>query len=737
MTEANPHPDDANAPIDPPQSAPVAQPSEDETPDFAARLGGSKVGLRPELDVSRHVFRGQVSYVVRDPITFESHRFSEADYKILTALHADHSLAEVFARMVNEGKLELTEEEEFYRFVISLHRLGFLNLPIPDGKRLYQRFLMKEQQRRMKRWMMMFFYQLPLVNPDHFLGRTVRFVKPLFTPTAVFLWATLVTAAIYVATRRWDDLTDQVGEAFGAQNLPILWLTIIGLKFFHEFGHAYATKAFGGHVPEMGAYLIVFTPCAYVDASAAWGFPKRIQRMFVGFAGMYFELAIAAIAMLAWAATEPGTVNSLLFNVVMLASVVTVGFNINPLMRFDGYYVLSDALEIPNLRQRSTAAMTAIAKRIAIGPRVEAQTEDGMKTQLTLCGFGVFAALYRITVIVSISMLVASKFYLLGLILAATYLTIEILKLLRRVLLYLWFSEEAQQSQIRSFGVSLALIAVAGYALFGVPLPGAVHASGSVGTEGDQVIRLERPGFIAKIHGEAGKSVIAGELIAELRDPDLLGEIIEARSSLVQSSARAQAYRTIDLPTAQQEQQTVEYFRDRLAERERRLEAMTMRADSTGWIARCLPPEQAGRFLPAGEEIATIAAGRFTVVTYLSPREMAAATPRPGEVIQFRPAGSPSERLSGLVLRVEPVASTRIDEISLTQLAGGPIQVDPDSRRAEQSYFRVISVLEPSTYDGSLRHGLTGSIRIGAASEPMALLLWRRVLVFLNRLDVG
>ncbi len=732
MAKAHPNEDTPNeAPVDAPAGTP------DETPDFAARLGGSKVGLRPELDVSRHVFRGQVSYVVRDPITFESHRFSGADYQIVTALHAEHSLAEVFARMVSEKKLELSEETEFYRFVISLHRLGFLNLPIPDGKRLYQRFLMKEQQRRVKRWMAMFFYQLPLVNPDHFLDRTVRFVRPLFTPMAMFLWSGLVTAAVYVATRRWDDLGDQVGEAFGAQNLPILWVTIIALKLFHEFGHAYATKAYGGHVPEMGAYLIVFTPCAYVDASAAWGFHKRGQRMFVGMAGMYFELAIAAIALLGWAATDPGVLHSLLFNVVMLASVVTVAFNINPLMRFDGYYVLSDALEIPNLRQRSTDAMTAIAKRIAIGPRLEAQSSEGLKTQLSLCGFGVFAALYRVTVIVSISMLVASKFFLLGLVLAATYITLEILKLLRRVLAYLWFSEQAQQAQVRSFGVSIALIAVAGYALFGVPLPGSVHASGSIGTEGDQVIRLERPGFVDVIHAEAGKSVIEGELIAELRDPELLTEIVLARSSLVQSSVRAQALATIDLPLAQQEQQTVQYFRDRLAERERRLDAMTMRAESTGWIARCLSVEEAGRFLPAGEEIATIAAGRFTVVTYLTPREMAAASPRPGEVIQFRPVGGPGERMAGTILRVEPVASSRIDELSLTQLAGGKIQIDPQTMRAPQSYYRVISVLEPSTFDGSLRHGLTGSIRIGAASEPMALLLWRRVLVFLNRLDVG
>ena len=334
--------------------------------EIAQRLGRSQVGLRPELEVSRHVFRGRVSYVVRDPITFESHRFSQHDYEIVTALHAEHPLAEVFARLVDEEKLEANEEDAFYRFVISLHRLGFLNLPIPDGKRLYERYLANEQQRRMKRWMAMFFYQLPLVNPDHFLDRTVRWVRPLFSPMALFLWCGLIASAIFVAVRRFDEISASVGDTFAAQNLPALWLTIIVLKFFHEFGHAYATKAFGGHVPEMGAYLIVFTPCAYVDASAAWGFSKKWHRMFVGLAGMYFELAIAAVALLAWAATGPGMMQALLFNVVMLASVVTVGFNINPLMRFDGYYVLSDYLEFPNLRQRAPDAGQPLASSTVI-----------------------------------------------------------------------------------------------------------------------------------------------------------------------------------------------------------------------------------------------------------------------------------------------------------------------------------------------------------------------------------
>ncbi len=705
--------------------------------EIAERLGGSQVGLRPELEVTRHLFRGKVSYVVRDPITFASHRFDAGDYEVLTAIHSDHTLDEIFKRLVDEEKLDEGDAEDYYRFVITLHRLGFLSLPLPDGKRLYQSYLTKERQKRAKRWMGIFFLQLPLVNPDHWLSRTVRWVSPLFSRGALALWSVLIISAGFVASRRWDDLTDEVGDLFGAQNIPVLWLTIVVLKVIHEFGHAYATKAFGGHVPEMGVYLIALTPCAYVDASAAWGFSRKIERIFVGLAGMYFELVIASFALFGWAATEDGLLHSLLFNVVMLSSAVTVGFNINPLMRFDGYYVLSDLLELPNLRQRATAAMVAVGKRIAIGPRPGTTTEDCLRTRLILCGFGAFSALYRMVVIVTISMLIASKFFLVGLVMAGMYVTIEVLKLLRRVLTYLWFSQETSTVRFRAVAVSVLLLLVIGITLFGVPLPSHVHAAGSVGTEGDFVIRAERPGFIEAIFAEPGIAVRPGQQIAELSDLSALGAVVEARTSLAQAETRAFALALVDRPLATQELETVRYFRERLTEKERSLETLTLRSEGAGWVARCVSAEQTGRYLRVGEEVATIAAGRWTVVVYLSAEEMAAASPKLGERAQFRPKGNPTTRLAGRVYQVEPVATDEVAEKSLTRTAGGEIGIDPISGRAGQKFFRVTIAVDPDPDGERVRHGMTGMVRFGANPEPLALVLWRRVLIFLNHLDVG
>lgn len=707
--------------------------------EIAERLSGAQVGLRPELQVTRHLFRGEVSYVVIDPITFSSHRFEAGDYEILTALHPEYTLDEIFRRLVAEGSLDEEDEERFYRFVLTLHRLAYLNLPIPDGKRLYERHRQIERQRRRERLMALFFLRVPLFDPDPLLSRTVRWVRPLFSRPAIAIWCGLVIAAGFVAARRSAELAAEAGDLLALHNLPLLWVTIVLLKAIHELGHAWCTKALGGHVPEMGIYLIAFTPCAYVDASAAWGFSRKGERIFVGLAGMYFELAIASLALFAWAATEPGPLHSLLGAIVMLASAVTIGFNINPLMRFDGYYVTSDLLEIPNLRQRASAAMVALGKRIAIGPRAAPpeEFEDRRPVRLALAAFGVLSAVYRVLVIVSLSLLVAGKFSIVGLAMAAIYILLEVAKLLRRTLDWLWFSPETAPVRRRAVAVSAVLLVAASVALFGAPLPSHVQAEGVVGTEGDEVLRAERPGFLESLHALPGGAVRPGQVLAALSDPSALAEVIEARARLEQAELRAAALLLVDLPLATREREAANYFRGRLAERERGLASLTLESGTAGWVARSPGAERTGRWIEAGEEIATIAAGRWTVVAYLSASEIAAMTPRAGDTAHFRAKAQPSANFSGRILRVEPVATDEVGEAALTRLGGGEIGIDPVTRRAGERLFRVTVALDPHPDGEMVRHGATGRVRFGAEAEPLALLLWRRLLVFLNRLDAA
>ena len=290
-----------------------------------------------------------------------------------------------------------------------------------DDKILYRRYQARQSVRRRQKIMGFLFLQIPLINPNAFLERTMPLMRWLYSPIAFVLWLILVGSAGYVAVANGSELLQPANGLLATRNLIFMWFTLISLKVIHEFGHAFACKHFGGHVPEMGVYMIAFTrPAHYVNATAAWGFPNKGHRLVVSLAGVYVEIAIAAMAVFVWAATGPSLLNSIAYNVMFLASAVTLLFNINPLMRYDGYYVASDLLEIPNLRQRSSKYVIDLAKRWILGVSVT-QEAVSLKLRIILFSFGVSATAYRMLVLVSIAALIATKFFLVGVGLACFY----------------------------------------------------------------------------------------------------------------------------------------------------------------------------------------------------------------------------------------------------------------------------------------------------------------------------
>ena len=418
-------------------------------PDLSARLGEVHVGLRPDLVTSRHRFHGESHYIVRDPITFQSHSFTVEDYQVVVALNPDQTLAETFALLCDSNVLEPGDSQGFYAFIMSLHNMGFLNLPISDDKGLYKRRLQKQKGRLMQLAMTPLFSKLPGVNLDLYLEKTLHRVRFVFTRWFFTCWLALMLFCVYLAMRNWHELVQPFNNVFSAGNLFALWATLIGLKVFHEFGHAYACKHFGGHVPEMGIFIIAATPCAYVDATDSWNFSRKWERLVVCFAGMYFELTVAAIALIVWCVTRPSMLHSVAYDIVLLASVTTVLFNINPLMKFDGYYAFCDIVEVPNLRPKSARCVAAVMKRLTLGLNNDALPENRGMTAF-LFGFGVCQGLYKISIVLGIATMIASKLFLVGLGLAALYAGMEVIRFVRKVAGFLLFSDDVKPVRRRA-----------------------------------------------------------------------------------------------------------------------------------------------------------------------------------------------------------------------------------------------------------------------------------------------
>jgi putative peptide zinc metalloprotease protein len=700
-------------------------------PSPAATLRTVHVGLREDLEVSRHVFRGEPCYVVRDPMTFQSQRLGIAEYEIFVSIHSERSLSDTFSDLCSRQRLTADDEDGFYDFVVRLHRLGFLQLPISDDKLLYQRYRAKQQAKRREKLMSFLFLRIPLWNPDSFLERTRLIGRIVFHPAFFAGWVLLVLSATFVGLSRRSELSEPLNGLLLAQNIPLLWTTLIVLKCFHEMGHAYSCKYYGGHVPETGAYLILFTPCAYLDATAAWGFPKRRHRIIVSLAGMYVESLFAAVAIFVWASTEPSLLNSLAYNVVFLAGVTTVLFNINPLMRYDGYYILSDWLEIPNLRARATQQVQATFKRWFLGITDPAGETTG-RLGWILLSFGVFAVLYRFALLFTLATVLASKVLVIGIVVGFGYLVWTGYSSIRRLAAYLWYAPETAPVRMRAVAISVVLFLLLPAALLGIPLPGAVHAAGSLSQEHENIVRAATDGFIAEVASTPGSKVVAGATLVRLSSDHPTELLARAAANLRAAEIRRDALRHSH--PAKSAQQAVEAGRyvEELERAKRELAELDHRAPTPGVVTQAPRPTDVGLFVREGSPLAAVSSGAWQVEAILTESQIVLAEARIGDQAEFRPAGDPAHGFVGRLTRIAPAGSRNVGFPELTQLGGGDIAVDPTTQTASQPFFVV--TVQFSTAHPSFLHGMTGQLRLSAAPEPLGTSLARRASRFFDRI---
>lgn len=700
-------------------------------PALAARLRDVRVGVRADLEITRHVFRGEPAYVVRDPVTFQSHRLDPADYDALARLHADVPLSQHFEQHVAAGRFAPDQAEEYFQFIFSLHRLGFLALPMADDKGLYRRHQQRAHSRR-RAWLLSFIsLRVPLVNPDRFLAATLPQVRWLFSPAFFCIWILFMLMAGGVAWARAADLYEPIGGLLSAQSLPITWTMLIVLKIWHELGHAYACKHFGVHVPEIGANIMLLTPCAYVDASAAWGLPRKRDRIIISLAGMYFESMCAGIAVLVWAFTPPGLLSSVAYNVIFVAGVVTVLFNINPLMKFDGYYILSDLLELPNLAQRARRLILNHAKRHLLG--VKTSNEPERAPWLLAC-YGVGALVFQTMLLFSICVLLATKFFLVGVTAAALYVGSSLGRAVTGFVRYVLWSEETRPVRRRALAVATACIVLPIGILALVPADTGVVAPARVGAAEELTLRADGAGFLELLAREP--HVEAGALLARLANDETTQALAIAELELESARLRVAALEFSDPPRARGEQAALAGL---VAQRDARLrerDALLVRAPFAGRVVQGLRAQDDGRFLRPGDALATIVRGPAQVRALLSELDYASLALGVGSSAEFRPADAPHRTLRGTVTRISPAGSRSISIASLTQEGGGDIAIDPATSEAQQSYFEVVITLQPDPA-GVPAHGVSGRVRLPSRGESLGRTAYRAVRRFIDRLARG
>ena len=704
----------------------------EETLELAERLGPAYVAIRADLEVHRHLFGGVPSYAVRDPLTHKCSQLNQKDYTILTHITVSRTLAEVFQSLVDDGVLKPSEENGFYRFVLMLHQQALLNLPISNDRSLYKKYRTRQSSRRKAQLQGFLFLRVPLFDPDRILDKAAHVMNLFFTRWAFLIWILIMLFSAGILISKHDDLLKPVAQMFDTRNIVSMWITLIVLKILHEFGHACACKAFGGQVHEMGAFFIVMTPCAYVDVSSSWGFSNKFHRIIVGLGGLYFESMIAAIALIVWALAYGSIVQQYAHNVFFLASIATVVMNINPLMRFDGYYVLSDLVEMPNLRQRSQAYVLSIFKKVILGIPI-ANTQNSLKMSVFMFVFGVASSIYKVMLVLSISAVIAMKAFMVGIGMAGFYIFMEVLKITVKTTTYLWHARESAHVRGRAIALSVLMICLLPAMMFVVPMPAMLTFSGLLTCENEKMVHSQQDGFISEFMVEKGDAVKSEMTLAKLDNLELQKKYLDVKTKVDTTRLKLrQAYN--DQVLSAKIMAMEQAYSVGLSYHENNISNLKVKSDLTGTVVAGFDHNTIGMFVKKGTPLGTVVSGRWVVKVLVDEQDIAKIELDDGRKVDVRFAAFPEHNYKGEIISVTPFAEHEVTMPMLTRLGEGDIAVDDSGAKMLLPHYEITILLDKEN-DERFRYGMIGKVKLAVSGKPIGITLFHKMLRFVNSLD--
>ena len=651
------------------------------------RVAELRPRLRAGAQISRQFFRGERWYVVRDLAGNQFHRLSDAAYRFVGLLDGRRTVSEAWDLVGGQLADDAPTQPEVIQILSQLYSANLLATDItPDATVLLRRHKKMVQQQMQNRLMNVLFPRLPVWDPDRFLRRWMPVTRVLFSKLGAVIWVVVMLAALGTVLPMWPELKAAATHALDMQhnweNLFYLYATFVVIKFCHEWGHAAACRRFGGECHEMGIMLLVLVPTPYVDASSAWAFPNKWQRIFVGSAGMIVELFLAAICAFIWRYTNPETyplVSQLAYNAMFIASVSTLIFNANPLLRYDGYYILSDLLEIPNLRQKSTDYASGLIKRHVFRLKLT-QPLPPLGQRAWLLSYAVASSIYRIFIGVMIVLIVTYKVPVLGVLMGIggviTWLVVPTGRLLR----YLLIDPELHRKRGRAIAFTASVTAVVVVLIGLIKFPVHVEFAGIVqpdnpadasGREISGTLKTGGEGRVVAINAKDGQIVKAGQVIVQLADPQVDHDIQWCNAKIEESNALIRLARATDQNALIQSEADLQ---DAL----QRQEYLKVKAPFTGRLVAPKLPELDGTFLPRGTEIGSVAVlDRLIVKGDIEQKDGELVKGVKGVDAEIRLAGMLDQTVKGGTVTVFPAAVTELAHPSLGQLGGGDILVDP------------------------------------------------------------
>jgi len=676
--------------------------------------------LRSDLRISEQTIAGEKSYVIKILETNSYNRYGETEYELLTLCDGTRTPTEIAQAMNERDPNNAIDESEVLEFLDGVESamwertIGEKNLAVLERIR-------DERKSRLDQSSVLYM-SFKAWDPNKTLARIDPYLSWFFTPGFVIFSVLLFIFTLYFLADDWTRVQQDTASLYSfanksAYDICSFWILFLLLNMIHEFGHGLTCKHYGGDVHQMGFLLIYFTPAFYTDTTDILLFPRGSHRQWVIFAGIWIELVLCGVSATIWHFTFPGTiVNDLAYKMMLLSGIQGTLMNLNPLIKADGYYALSQSLDIDNLREESFAFLRAWSRKYLLQHDIDLPPASRRQRRVFLI-FGITAILYSVGLLILMFFFVrnvlVSKLGDWGYPATAVVVYFFSRKSLRAALpaVSAWLRENREEymawkithKQQAGAAVILLLLLIP-------PVPSRVSTDLVLEPGKETRVRAEVSGQVRRVLVHPGDLVNSGQLMAVLENPEIQANAaaLVAQLSLASSNLRSQQDPSDRAKAAQTARERLR-LQEELSVAQKKVDAFEIRAPFEGVVTTPGVEQKVGEFIFAGDEFCHVVS-RNTMKARILVRDWELEEVRPNASVRLKLVPFPFRTYLGHIERILPAAASDQPVADTQKL----VRLGQDLT----NYFAV--VMEFPNPDGSLREGMTGTSKISAQSYPLA-----------------
>ena len=695
------------------------------------RIANLRPRLRGQVRIQRCVTRGRVLHMLCDDVRRRYHRVDWAAWQFVGRLDGKATIDEIWQTVHRQLGEAAPSQGEVLRLLTQLASAELLSQhKLLDPTQVVSSKRKRERQLRAAAVNPLAF-KVPLFDPSRLLEWLMPLARRMFTPWAGALWLLLMACAAMSANAHWGPLTEALKTNARAPSfLLCMWLAYPFIKAIHETCHAMAVRVWGGEVREVGVTLVLLTPLPYVDASAATAFESRRRRMMVSAVGVCAELAIAALFLFVWRAANAPQLQQFALAITACCGVSTLLFNANPLARFDGYHVLCDALDVPNLAARATAVLTHVFERLVGAPSSDNASPEASSTEMAgLALYGILAWTYQTLVLLAVTWWMYPPYPTLSIIIGVLGLAGLVGKPLLRGLAFVLLDNRLNGHRMDALGLTGALLAFLGAGIFIVPAPSFTVQKGVIWAPPEAIVRIDTDGELRSLQAHSHERVVPGQPIGELDNLALLGERATTAGRLQELDVQYYDALLTKPPEANRialEREGVVATLERL---DQRIEALSLHARSAGTLLMPRDGGQEGHFYRQGKELGYVLPDvpGLLVKVALSEAQASLVREQTTSVTVLLDNGAGQRFVHGILDRETPSVTRTLPSAVLGSAAGGPVLTDPADADGRQTVAPVALVDVEVPGEPVRWIGARVWVRFDHASEPLGYQWFRAV----------